>query len=132
MTLWNQIIDKIKGILNKMIGKQTIQEVLRVTPAVSNKMMEAIDLWSLMYEDKAPWIKEPTFKDPSSIRSLGLPQLIASEKARTALIEFESEITTPMKEVKPATPNYMQEDNIGTDGKPEPMVATHVVTQDIP
>ena len=115
-----------------MIGKQTVQDVLRVTPAVSNKMMEAIDLWSLMYEDKAPWIKEPTYQDPSRVRSLGLPQLIASEKARTALIEFESEITKPMKEVKPATPNYMNPNNIGTDGKAEPIVAMHVVTQDVP
>ena len=114
-----------------MVGKQTIQEVLHITPAISNKMMEAIDLWSLMYEDKAPWIKIPTYQDPTSVRSLGLPQLIASEKARMALVEFESEITTPMKEVEPITPNYMNPDNIGTDGKPEPIVATHVVTQDV-
>ena len=132
MSLLNQVIEKIKGIWNKMIGKQTIQDVLRVTPAISNKMMQAIDLWSLMYEDKSPWIKEPTDEDPTTVRSLGLPQLIASIKASTALVEFESEITTPMKEVKPATPNYMNPDNIGTDGKPEPIVATHVVTKDIP
>ena len=132
MSLLNQVLEKIKGIWNKMIGKQTIQEVLHVTPAVSDKMMEAIDLWSHMYEDKSPWIKEPTDKDPTTVRSLGLAQLIASIKASTALVEFESEITTPMKEVKPATPNYMNTGNIGTDGKPEPVVATHVVTQDIP
>ena len=131
MSLLDQIINKLKGVFHKMVGKQTIQEVLQVTPAISNKMMNAIDLWSLMYEDKAPWIKQPTYQDPTSIRSLGLPQLIASEKARTALIEFESEITTPMKDVKPITPNYMNPENIGTDGKPEPIVATHVVTQDV-
>ena len=132
MSLLNQVIEKIKGIWNKMIGKQTIQEVLHVTPAVSDKMMKAIELWSLMYEDKSPWIKDPTEQDPTTVRSLGLPQLIASIKASTALVEFESEITTPMKEVKPATPNYMNPENIGTDGKPEPVVATHVVTQDVP
>jgi len=131
MSLLDQIINKLKGVFHKMVGKQTIQEVLHITPAISNKMMEAIDLWSLMYEDKAPWIKIPTYQDPTSVRSLGLPQLIASEKARMALVEFESEITTPMKEVEPITPNYMNPDNIGTDGKPEPIVATHVVTQDV-
>ena len=131
MSLLDQIISKLKGVYHKMIGKQTVQEVLKVTPAISNKMMEAIDLWSLMYEDKAPWIKIPTHQDPTSVRTLGLPQLIASEKARTALIEFESEITTPMEEVKPVTPNYMNPDNVGTDGNPEPIVATHVVTQDV-
>ena len=132
MSLLNQVINKLKGILNKMIGKQTIQEVLRVTPAISDKMVSAIDMWSLMYEDKAPWIHDPTDEDPTTVRTLGLPQLIASIKASTALVEFESDITTPMEKVEPATPNYMNPENIGTDGKPEPIVATHLVTQDIP
>lgn len=132
MSLFNQVIEKIKGIWNKMIGKQTVQEVLRAKPTISNDMIQAIDLWTQMYEDKSPWIHEGNPVDPTTIKSLGLAQTIASEKASMALIEFESEITTPIKEVKPATPNYMNPENIGTDGKPEPIVATHVVTQDIP
>ena len=132
MSVWSIISDKLKGIINKMIGKETINEVLHVTPAISNKMVEAIDLWTLMYEGNSPWLKEPTAEDPSVIKSLGLPQLIASEKARTALLEFESEITTPIKDIEPATPNYMQSNNIGTDGKPEPMIANHLVTKDVP
>ena len=115
-----------------MIGKQTIQDVLKINPTISNDMINAIDLWTRMYEDKSPWVHEPTEDDPTDIKSLGLAQTIASEKASMALIEFESEITTPIKDVKPATPNYMNPDNIGTDGKPEPMVAMHVVTEDIP
>lgn len=132
MSIWSTIIEKIKGIINKMIGKETINEVLHVTPAISNEMVHAIELWTLMYEGRAPWLKQGTQEDPSEIKSLGLPQLIASEKTRTALLEFESEITTPIKDVKPDTPNFMNADNIGSDGKPEPMVATHVVTKDIP
>lgn len=132
MNIWDNITSKIKGIVNKMIGRQNIEEVLRVKPTISNEMISAIELWTAMYENRAPWLKNPTEEDPSTVKSLGLPQLIASEKARTALIEFESEITTPIKEVKPATPNYMNTGNIGTDGKPEPMVATHVVTEDVP
>ena len=132
MSLWNQILDKLKGIWSKMIGRQNIQDVLHITPTISGDMINAINLWTAMYENRAPWLKEPTDEDPSAIMSLGLPQLIASEKARTALIEFESEITTPIKEVKPATPNYMNPDNVGTDGKAEPMVAMHVVTEDVP
>ena len=132
MNVWTTITDKIRGFINKMIGRETIQEVLHITPAVSDKMFNAISLWTVMYEGRAPWLKLPTIDDPSVVKSLGLPQLIASEKARTALLEFESEITTPIKDVEPATPNYMQSDNIGTDGKPEPMLATHVVTKDVP
>lgn len=132
MAVLNSFLGKVKGIINKMIGKQTIQEVINTAPSISNTMIQAINLWSLMYEGNAPWLKEATDDDPSVVKSLGLPQLIASEKARTALLEFESEITTPIKEVKPATPNYMNENNIGTDGKPEPLIATHLVTEDIP
>ena len=132
MSIWTTITDKVRGFINKMIGRQNIEEVLRVKPTISNEMVNAIELWTAMYEGKSPWLKEPTEDDPSTIKSLGLPQLIASEKARTALIEFESEITTPIKEVKPATPNYMQEDNIGTDGKPEPMLANHVIPEEVP
>ena len=132
MGLWNTITDKIKGIFNKMIGKETIQEVLHIAPAISGEMFNAINLWTKMYEGKSPWLHEPTRDDPSKVVSLGLPQLIASEKARTALLEFESEITTPIKEVKPATPNYMDENNPGTDGNPQPQIATHLVTEDVP
>lgn len=132
MSIWNAIATKIKGIINKMIGRQNIEKVLKVKPSISSAMITAIELWTAMYENRAPWIKGPTPEDKSVVKSLGLSQLIASEKARTALIEFESEITTPIKEIKPATPNYMAENNIGTDGKPEPQIATHVVTKDIP
>ena len=132
MSLWNTVLDKAKGIWNKMIGRETIEQALHITPSVSEKMFSAINLWTNMYEGHAPWLKDATEEDPSVIKSLGLPQLIASEKARLALLEFESEITTPIKEVKPATPNYMQTDNVGTDGKLEPEVAMHVVTEDVP
>lgn len=132
MSIWNTITTKVRGIFNKMIGKQTIEEVLKIKPTMSNEMVNAIELWTAMYEGRAPWLKEPTDEDPSEVKSLGLPQLIASEKARMALIEFESEITTPIKDIEPATPNYMQTDNIGTDGKPEPMLANHLITKDIP
>ena len=132
MSIWNTITTKVRGMFNKMIGKQTIEEVLKIKPTMSNEMVNAIELWTSMYEGRAPWLKEPTDEDPSTVKSLGLPQLIASEKARTALIEFESEITTPILDIEPATPNYMQADNIGTDGKPEPMLANHLITKDIP
>ena len=132
MSIWNTITTKVKGFINKMIGKENIEEVLHINPTISNEMVNAIELWTRMYEGRAPWLKAPTEDDPSTIKSLGLPQLIASEKARTALIEFESEITTPIKEVKPATPNYMQDDNIGTDGKHEPALANHVIPEEVP
>lgn len=132
MSLLGSIREKIKGLFNKMIGKETIQEVLHLAPALSDKMFNAINLWTEMYEGRSPWLKGATPEDPSVVKSLGLPQLIASEKARTALLEFESEITTPIKDIKPATPNYMDASNPGKDGLPQPMIATHLVTEDVP
>jgi len=132
MSIWSTISNKIKEIVNKMIGKQTIEKELHIVPAVSDKMMKAIDEWTELYEGRAPWLHEPSESDPLSVRSLGLPQFIASEKARIALLEFKSEITTPVKEAEPVTPNYMNPNNIGTDGAPEPVTSTHVVADTKP
>ena len=98
MVSFSQIISKLKEVFKKMTSNKAIENVLHVTPIVSNEMASAIELWEDMYKGHSPWLKEPTFDDPTVVKSLGLPQLIASEKARTALLEFESEITTPMKE----------------------------------
>lgn len=108
MTLWSSIVTKLKEMITKMIGARTIEQKLNVAPIISSQMEEAIQLWSDMYKGKAPWIKEPTFSDPTRVVSLGLPAMIASEKARTALIEFNSEITTPTKEVEVDNPDYKE------------------------
>lgn len=90
-----------------MLGmSQTIEQTLHIVPAISNKMAEAIDEWTYMYEDKAPWLHEPSFADPTMIVSLGLPAFIASEKARMAVIELQSEITAPKKTVEVNNPDY--------------------------
>lgn len=106
MAFWSSIIAKLKEILKKMVGARTIEQTLHITPIMSSQMENAIQLWADMYKGQAPWLREPTFENPVRIVSLGLPSLIASEKARTALLEFESEITVPTKEVEVANPNY--------------------------
>ena len=106
MSLWSTIVQKLKEVLHKMIGVRTIEQKLHVAPVISSQMEEAIQLWTDMYKNKAPWLKEPNFANPTRIVSLGLPSMIASEKARTALLEFKSEITTPTKEVEVENPEY--------------------------
>lgn len=98
--------DKIKERVQNMIGPKEIEKAIRVAPTVSSKMADAITLWSNMYEDNPPWLKEPTKENPTRVVSLGLPALIASEKARLATLEMESEITTPVKEVEKENPDY--------------------------
>ena len=90
-----------------MLGAKTIEQVLGVKSSVSQEMEAAITLWSQMYENHAPWLKEPTKDEPVRITSLGLPSLIASEKARMATLEMEVEINAPMEEIEEPNPDYV-------------------------
>lgn len=82
-----------------MLSKKSIEDVLHITPCVSDRMADAIQLWSDMYEGHSPWLREPDYYDPTRIVSLGLPALIASEKARMATLEMKSEISAPIKKL---------------------------------
>ena len=97
--LWN----KIKEIIKKMLPKKSVENVLHVSPAISDRMADAIQLWSDMYEGASPWCREPSYDDPTRIVSIGLPALIASEKARMATLEMKTEISAPTQEVSAAT-----------------------------
>ena len=137
MSLWSTIASKVKEVIAKMLGARTVEDALHVAPIISTKMENAINTWGRLYENNAPWLQKPN-ADNGWVRivSLGLPSLIASEKARTALIEFKSEITTPTKEVEKENPNFGQPTgsitdsegqiiNISTDDRP-------TVTEDVP
>ena len=120
---------RLKEIVRHMVGMdKTIEQTLHMTPAISSKMTEAIDRWTAMYEDRADWLHEPTAADPIKVVSLGLPAFIASEKARMAVIELESEITAPKKTEEKENPEYFeprlnpQTGAIETSGKPKTIV----------
>lgn len=122
--MFSSIWSKLKELLRKMIGVNTIQKTLHIEPIISSKMANAIELWSLMYEDNSPWLQEPTLADPVKVTSLGLPAFIASEKARMATIEMKSEITTPTESVTEANPNYTppavdEDGNLQISNEPE-------------
>lgn len=106
MSVWSSLISRLKELMRNMIGSRTIQNELHVSYAISPKMETAIQLWTNLYLDKAEWLHEPSDMDPTRVVSLGLPAMIASEKARTALIEFESEISVPIEEVEVDNPDY--------------------------
>ena len=106
MSMWGNIVARLKEIIRNMIGSRTIQNELHVSYAISPKMETAIQTWTNMYMDKALWLHEPDDADPTNIVSLGLPAMIASEKARMALIELASEITAVTEQVEVPNPNY--------------------------
>ena len=114
-----------------MIGARTIERELHVTPAVSSVMEEAIQLWTDMYKDEAYWLHEPSSDDPVRVTSLGLAALISSEKARTALLEFQSEITTPTEEQEVDNPNY-KEPEPDEFGNLVPSAQPPTIIEDVP
>lgn len=109
MSLWSAIANKLSEVFRRMIGARTVEQALHVKPAISSEMENAINLWSAMYKNKAPWLHEPNLDDPTRIVSLGLPSMIASEKARMAVLELASEITTPTEEVEVENPDYQEQ-----------------------
>lgn len=128
--MFSSIWSKLKELLRKMIGVNTIQKTLHIEPIISSKMTNAIELWSLMYEDNSPWLQEPTFADPVKVTSLGLPAFIASEKARMATIEMKSEITTPTESVTEANPNY-EPPTVDEDGNLQISNEPELITKEV-
>ncbi|MEF9987976.1 MAG: phage portal protein [Christensenella sp.] len=84
--MFRKFMDWVRRVLGKLINKSTIKEKLQIDVAVSGEMADAIDLWSKIYENKAPWLS-------STVQSLNLGSAIAGEIARLVTIELKSEIT---------------------------------------
>ena len=82
----NNIVNWIKEVINKMFNKNDISKAFNIDISISSEMVDAIKLWSDMYENKAPWLSD-------DVKSLNLPASIASELARMITIEHKSEIT---------------------------------------
>lgn len=114
MSIWNTFISKLREMIG-MVSSKDIEKELNVTYAISPQMENAIHLWSDMYKDEAPWLHEPDEVNPVRVASLGLATMIASEKARLALLEFESEISTPTEEIEVPNPDYPGEKKYATD-----------------
>lgn len=91
--MFSRILEFIRGVVNKLLGKKELEDVLNTSVAISDKMRDAVSLWSSMYKGDSPWLKEPTYESPERIVSLGLAPFIASEKARMATLEMKSVIT---------------------------------------
>jgi A118 family predicted phage portal protein len=62
-----------------------LKRVIGEEIAISDPMIEALQVWSRMYENKAEWLS-------NDVKSLNLPAAIAGEIARAVTIEMEVEI----------------------------------------
>lgn len=128
--MFSDVWNKIKELVKKMLPKKSIENVFHVTPVMSDRMADAIQLWSDMYEGNSPWLKMGTSEDPETVVSLGLPAFIASEKARMVTLEMKTEINAPTKEVENPNPDYVapKEGNLGslTMGQGSPTIKEDV------
>lgn len=85
--MFESIKNFIKGVINKLFNKNLIESKANVNIAVSADMSNAIDLWSKLYMDEAPWVNNKT------VFSMNNAAGIASEFARLVTLEFKSEIS---------------------------------------
>ncbi len=90
--MFSQLWQKLKELIYKLTNK-SIEQALHIQPTISGEMTDAIDLWTAMYKNKAPWLKEGTLAKPETVRSLKLPVKIARLKAELCTLEMKSEIT---------------------------------------
>lgn len=86
--MFDKLLQAIRKVVSKLLGKENIQKAMNVEVLVSSKMSAKIDKWTRMYENNPPWMD----KD-SGVKSIGLPSAIASELARLVTLEMKSEIT---------------------------------------
>lgn len=79
--MFEKFLSWVRNIIKKLFP-QSGTDVL-----INTDMSFSISLWSLMYEDKAPWI------DGKKVFSLNLSSAIASEIARLTTLEMQSQIS---------------------------------------
>jgi A118 family predicted phage portal protein len=84
--MFQRILAWIREVWSKMIGVSNIKTALAVDVAITPRMAEALQLWSLMYNNFSPWLGR-------DVHSLNLAAAISAEIARTATIEMKIAIT---------------------------------------
>lgn len=82
--MFQKILQWIREVWNRMIGQTNIKQALNVDISLSSEMVSALQEWSLMYENRAPWLS-------TEVKSLNLPAGIAGEIARAVTMEMAVE-----------------------------------------
>lgn len=81
-----EFIERIGQVIRKMLGREKIKDAIGVEVAISDKMVNEIDLWAKMYKNEPPWKEKNT-------KLCGLPAAIAGEFARLVTLELKTEVT---------------------------------------
>jgi A118 family predicted phage portal protein len=84
--MFAKILNWIREAFKKMIDRTSVKTALHVDVAISPEMTTALQVWSVMYENKAEWLD-------GDVQSLNLPAAIAGEIARAVTIEMGVSLT---------------------------------------
>lgn len=90
--MFKRFLEFVRDWIKNMFKKSDINDWLGhgIEVDISNEMVNALQQWSRMYENKASWIKD-------EIKSLNLPAAIASEIARAVTIEMSVVVSGPRR-----------------------------------
>lgn len=77
----HKIMKRAKGAVNRMLHKDTIENIFHICVKTSPDMLDAISLWGAMYRDQSPWLND-------EVLSLGLPSAISAEIAQMVTLEL--------------------------------------------
>lgn len=83
--MFEKLRDGIRGVINRMFGRNTFNGSVLPETAITNDMAAAIDRWADLYYNRAPWLMENRL-------SLGLPAAISREIATLVTLEAKIEV----------------------------------------
>ena len=83
-----RVLDFLKGMWRRLFPLKDIKTALNIKPAISEEMLNSIEVWANSYAGNASWLDE-------NIKSLGLEKAITREFANISLNEMTVNISNP-------------------------------------
>lgn len=83
--MFKKIVNFIKGAINKMFNTTDIAKDFNIDISTSNEVLSAIEKWSNIYNNKAPWLNE-------ELKSLHVAKTICEKVAKAVTIEFKTKV----------------------------------------
>ena len=84
--MFSRLIEMIRGVIRKVFPAKTIKQVLGQDIAISQAMINKIEMWNAMYNGQASWID-------NKVSSLMIEQGICTEFANVCLNEMEASVS---------------------------------------
>lgn len=83
--MFERIVNFIKGAINKMFNTTDIAKDFNIDISTSNEILSAIEKWSNIYNNKAPWLNE-------EVKSLHVAKTICEKVAKAVTIELKTKV----------------------------------------